>query len=362
MTIRVPVAGPRYDAAGVAEFGDRLLARVWGLPGVRSAAIGSSVPLGSGPTVQFIAGGGSRRAEGEEERAIVRAVSPGYFRTLGIRLLGGRDFDEHDRSGADRVAIVNQNLASRLFAGGNPVGRTIELLPNGSAGWIPAGLVTVIGVASNAKEVGFNEVDFNGIYLPFARYAKAGLQIVVNTDLSPTTLGSEIRQEVLAIDPDLPVYAVRTMDDFVDEALQQDRFHLLLSGVFAALATVMASIGIYGAMSYTIEQRRQEFGVRLALGARRRTVLGLALGQAMRLGIAGTLLGLAVALLAGRLLGSALYMVPRVHNGILYQVSTADPLTLSCACLTVLTVATLAGLVPALRATRVDPMVALRND
>jgi putative ABC transport system permease protein len=197
-------------------------------------------------------------------------------------------------------------------------------------------------------------------YLPFARYAKAGLQIVVNTDLSPTTLGSEIRREVLAIEPDLPVYAVRAMDDFVDEALQQDRFHLLLSGVFATLATVMASIGIYGAMSCTIEHRKQEFGVRLALGARPRTVLGLALGQAMRLGIAGTLLGLAVALLAGRLLGSALYMVPRVHNGILYQVSTADPLTLSCACLTVLTVATLAGLVPALRATRVDPMVALR--
>jgi putative ABC transport system permease protein len=283
-----------------------------------------------------------------------------YFRTLGIRLLGGRDFDDHDRTGADRVAIVNRNLASRLFPDGPPVGRTIEMLPGASDAWIPAGPVTIVGVASNAKDVGFNEVDFGDIYLPLAQYPKAGVELVVSTSLPLASVGAELRREAQAIEPDLPVYAVRAMDDLVQEALRLDRFHLLLSSVFAALATVMAAIGIYGAMSYAIEQRTQEFGVRLALGARRRIVLDLALTQATRLGIGGTLLGLTAALLAGRLLGTALYLVPRVHNGLLYGVSVADPLTLGCACLALLAVATLAALVPALRATRVDPIVTLR--
>ena len=361
LTMRVPVAGARYEAPeAVQEFGDRLLERVRSLPGVRSAAIGSSAPLGSGPSSRVVRANGPRPAEGEEESPIVRAISPGYFRTLGIRLLGGRDFDDHDRTGADRVAIVNQNLAARLFPGGTALGRTIELLPGSSAAWIPAGRVTIVGVASNATDVGFNEIDFGDVYLPAAQSPKAGVQLVVSATLPSSSIGPELRREVHAIEPDLPVYAVRVMDHLVQQALRLDRFHLLLSSVFAALAMIMAAIGIYGAMSYSIEQRTREFGVRLALGARRRSVLGLALTQATRLGIGGALLGLIAAFVTGRLLGSALYLVPRVHNGLLYGVSVADPLTLSCACLAVLAVAALAALVPALRATRVDPIVALR--
>jgi putative ABC transport system permease protein len=258
------------------------------------------------------------------------------------------------------VAIVNLHLASRLFPGASALGRTVELLRGAGAPWILAGPLTIVGVVANSKAVGLNEVDFNAVYLPFAQQPAPNVQLVVGTSMPATAIASDIRREVASIDPTLTLFAVRTMTDFVEGAFKGTRFHVLLSSVFAALATLIAAIGIYGVMSYSIEQRTREFGVRLALGAQRRSVLGLAFAEAMRMGIAGTALGLFAALLVARLLGSALYLVPRVHDGVLYGVSTSDPLTLASACGTVILAAALAGLVPALRATRVDPIVALR--
>jgi putative ABC transport system permease protein len=361
LTMRVQVSGPRFEAAdAIGGFADRLIERIRTMPGVRSVAVGSDVPLDGGAATRFVDGSNPRPPEGEEPNAVVHSVSPAFFRVLGIQLLGGREFDDHDRPGAERVAIVNLHLASRLFPGASALGRTLELLPGASSPWIPSGPVTIVGVVSNAKSVGLNEVDFNSIYLAFAQHPAPSVHLVLNTSVPPNAIASDIRRTVATVDPTVTVFAVRTMTDFVDGAFRGTRFHVLLSSVFAALATIMAAIGIYGVMSYAIEQRTREFGLRLALGARRRTVLGLAFGQAMQMGIAGTALGLATALIVARLLGNALYLVPRVHDGVLYGVSTSDPLTLSCACVLLILVATLAGLVPALRATRVDPIVALR--
>ena len=169
-----------------------------------------------------------------------------------------------------------------------------------------------------------------------------------------------VRRVVLAADPNLPVIAITTMAQRADGALRSDRFHLLLIGAFAALAIGLASVGIFGVMAYAIEQRTREFGVRLALGAGRAGILALALGQSARLGLAGTALGLGLSLVLSRLLGDAVYLVQGKHEGLLYGVSTTDPLTLLCACAGLVGVAALAGLIPARRATRVDPIVALR--
>jgi putative ABC transport system permease protein len=146
----------------------------------------------------------------------------------------------------------------------------------------------------------------------------------------------------------------------VDDALRSDRFHMLLIVAFASVAIVLASIGIFGAMAYAVEQRTREFGVRLALGARRRGILALALGQSLRLGLVGTALGLGLSLAVARLVGDGLYLVEGKHNGLIHGVTTTDPLTLGCACAALISAATLAGLIPARRATRVDPNVALR--
>jgi putative ABC transport system permease protein len=213
---------------------------------------------------------------------------------------------------------------------------------------------------SNTKEVGINEVAFNGIYLPFAQHPPSSFQLAVSTTVPSGSVVDSLRQQIFALDRDLPVYSIRTMEQLVDRAFQTDRFNLLLIAAFAVLAMIVAAVGIYGAMSYAVEQRTREFGLRLALGAQRSGILTLALGQATRLGVIGTALGLAASFTISRVLGTSLYLVPKQHNGLIYGVSTTDPLTLTCASLLLVIVSALAGLLPARRATRVDPVVALR--
>ena len=291
--------------------------------------------------------------------ALVRAISPEYFRTLGVRLVAGRNFTAQDVDGAPRVALINEHLARRFFAGGNPVGQELVLLRRGTS-WVKSGSVQIAGVVSNVKDVGLNEVDFNDIYLPFAQSPAPSIQLIVHTGVPAEGVVDSVRRVVLAADPNLPVMAITTMAQRADGALRSDRFHLLLIGTFAALAIGLASVGIFGVMAYAIEQRTREFGVRLALGAGRAGILALALGQSARLGLAGTALGLGLSLVLSRLLGDAVYLVQGKHDGLLYGVSTTDPLTLLCACAALVGVAALAGLIPARRATRVDPIVALR--
>jgi len=362
LTMRISAIGPRYaDRRQVVQFAQSLIDRARAVPGVTGAVAGSSVPLGSGPLLRFVASDRIRPAPGEEPRGIIRSVTPGYFHLLGIRIIAGRDFTPEDRDGAPRVAAINETLARTFFAGEQPIGRNLELLKSTSP-WMAAGTVQIVAIVANVKEVGINEIDFNGVYLPLAQSPPSPIQLIASTAIPPATVVAPLRAQLLAIDRDLPVSSVTTMAELVDEAFRSDRFNLLLIGAFAVLALVMAAVGVYGAMSYTMQQRTQEFGVRIALGAPRRTIFSLALGQAARLGAAGTALGLVLSLVLARILGNALYLVPREHNGLIYGVSTTDPLTLTTACTVLLIVAALAGYFPARRATRVDPMVALRQD
>jgi putative ABC transport system permease protein len=364
VTVRVSLTGPRYASdAQLRNYAAELVERARATPGVRDAAIASSTPLNSGPMVYFVVPGRQRPAPSEEPRAILRSVGPEYFRALGIPMTAGRAFTAGDGDGAPRVTIVNQVLAGRLFPGEDPIGRTIELIPGARAFWTRRpGQLTIVGVCANVKEVGFNEVDFNDIHVPFAQMPAPGLELVARTGVSPITVIPMLRGAAAAIDPRLPISSPATLDQRVDNALQEDRFNLMMVTAFASAALLLASVGIFGALAYAVQDRRREFGVRIALGASRRSIVRAAVGQSVRVAGAGGLAGLAATLALARIIGNALYLVPGEHNGLLYGVTTTDPIAFVGAVIALTVVATFAALVPARQATRVDPLVALRNE
>jgi putative ABC transport system permease protein len=364
VALRAWLSGPRYASdAAMQAYADQLLDGARAVPGVRTAAIASSSPLGSGPLVHFVVRDAPRPSAGSEPRAILRAVGPGYFRTLGIRVSRGREFAAEDVAAAPRVAIVNEALVGQVFGGEDPLGRTLDFVAGSSARWAErARSAVVVGVASNVKEVGLNEVDFGDLYLPFAQLPSPWIELVVRAGVPPSSLGDALRQRAAHVDPAIPVTSVTTFEARVTRALQGDRFNLLLIGAFAGLAVLLAAIGIYGAVAYNVQARTREFGVRLALGARPARLVGAALWQAGRLGLVGGALGLAVILALAVPLGNALYLVPGAHEGLLYHVSTTDPVMLAAAIALVIVVAVLAGALPARRVARVDPVAALRAE
>jgi putative ABC transport system permease protein len=360
---RVPLAGTRHDGdAPLREFAARLLERARAVPGVSDAAIGSSLPLGSGPVVRLVAADRPRPSPDREPSAIVRAVDPGYFRTLGIRLVSGRPFSATDVAGAPRVAIVNEYLASLLFPGESAVGRRIDLARARTPWTNRPGPLLVVGVAAHVKDVGINEVEFGNLYLPFAQAPAPDVELVVRTSIPASGVADLLRGIAADIDPDLPPSRLTTMTQRVDEALQGDRLNMLLIAGFAAVAIVLAAIGIYGAMACAVQERTREFGVRLALGQQPRAMVRATLWESARFGVLGGALGLSITLVIARLLGNALYLVRGEHNGLLYGVTTTDPIVLGGAALSLILIATLAGVIPARQVSRVDPLVALRAE
>jgi putative ABC transport system permease protein len=359
-------SGPRYGGgAAVLDFSHRLLEQALATPGVRDAAVGSSSPLESqgGPAVQVVVPERPRPIAADESSALIRTVSPSYFQTLGISRLAGREFSPDDGAGAPRVAIVNELLARRLFPGENAVGRRLQVVPVLRTGWthLP-GTVTIVGVVANVRNFSLNEVEFNNLYVPFAQAPSPSVELVVRTGIPAAQVTDALRAAAVRADPSLPVTRMTTLTQRVNEAFRGARFNLLLIGGFALVATLLAGVGIYGAMACAVEERRREFGVRLALGATPGTILGSSLRESTRIGLTGGLLGTAIALVLARILGNALYLVPGKHAGVLYGVTTTDPMALGGSVVALMAIAALAGLVPARRATRIDPLVALRAD
>ena len=364
-TIRVSIGPPRYTTpAAITGYVDELLAHVRAIPGVQSAAAASSSPLGSGPLALIARAGESAGPSEADVSAILRTVTPGFFQTLNIALVRGREFSADDHGTGPRLAVINETAARRLFGDADPVGRSIDFRPSPrSSPWTQKpGAVLVVGVAANIKEVGINEVDFADIYLPWSQAPAPGIEVIVRSAPGAALGAQPLKRAAAAVDPAVPVVSVSTLEERVSRVLQTDRFNLMLVGSFAAIAVLLAAVGIYGAIAYVVEGRRREFGVRLALGARPRQLVGLALWQAGRVGVTGGLLGLAGALILARVLGNALYLVPGSHNGLLYGVTTTDPVMLAVAFVGILVLALGAGLIPARRVGRVNPMLALRNE
>ncbi len=348
LTATVPLAGSRYSTDEQrAAFFQRLTTQVSTLPGVESASAINHLPLGGDVwTFGFNVEGRPAPPGAERPGAVYRVVRPDYFRTMGAALLKGRDFTERDDASAPGVVIVNEALARRQWPGEEPLGQRITV---GGEGAKPR---EVVGVVRDLKQGEWSSEPKPEMYLPHAQGASPrSMTLVVRAASDLSAVEPLVRREVWAIDKDLPVSQVKSMEEVVAASVGQQRFNTLLIGGFAAAALLLAAAGVYGVMSYMVAERTHEIGVRMALGARGRDVLGMVIGQ----GLVLTLFGLAVGL-AGAL------ALARVMNGILYEVSATDPLVFGAVAGVLTLSALLACYVPARRATKVDPMLALRHE
>jgi putative ABC transport system permease protein len=337
------------EPAQRAELSRQLTERLAQLPGVEAAGAGTGLPPQTAQRGTTFAVEGQTPAEAGENTGYFLAVSPDYFRALGTPLREGRAFGERDVEGAEKVVIINRSLARRLFSEERAaVGKRLKLVnPEQSDDWR-----TVVGVVGDVRYTGLDDPGEAAIYTPFAQTPFFWNYVLVRArGGDPAALTASLRAAVRSVHPDLTAARIRPMEQVVSEAVAQPRFNMLLLSGFAFLALVLASIGIYGVIAYTVTQRTHEIGVRMALGARGLDVLRLVIRQGMLLALAGVAAGLV-----------ASYALTRVMSSMLYEVSATDPATFAGIALLLSLVALLACYVPARRATKVDPMVALRYE
>jgi putative ABC transport system permease protein len=348
LTMSLSLPDSRYaKAADKRLFFDRLLERLRALPGVTAAAANSLLPLAPGASTASFRVEGQRLGPGEGNAlASVRLVTPGYLAVMGIPLRQGRDLEERDAAAGTEAAVIEETLARRFFPGESPIGRRVTFSELDDGQWF-----TVVGVAGTVKHSGLAQESFGHLYIPYAVYPAPEMFVVLRTQGDPRSAIAAVRGAVRAVDPEQPIHAVRTMDDYVDDALAQPRFRAVLLGMFGGVALLLAVVGIYGVMAFSVTQRTHEIGVRLALGARPRDVLRMIVAQGLRLTLAGVVLGL---------LGAV--AVTRALAGLLFGVGSTDPATFATVPIVLAAAALLASYIPARRATRVDPMVALRCD
>jgi predicted permease len=346
MTV-VPPASKYADANRQIEFFDQLRTRVQSLPGVTGVGSVDILPLQGGNTTRVNVEGDPVPPPGQELEANVRTVDEKYFQTLGVPLAAGRAFDDRDQPNATPVVIIGKSLADRVFAGRDPIGRRLVY-----AG-VKAPPVTIIGVVGDVKIGGLDEAIRPVIYYPLRQDGGGGANLVVRTSGDPTALAAAIRNEVRTLEPEVAIFNVNAMDQVISSspAAFMRRFPALLISIFAGVALLLASIGIYGVVSYSVNQQRHHIGVRMALGAQASDILKMVLRQGLTLALGGMALGIVAALGLTRLLRTLLFGVQ------------ATDITTFVSVLTVLfVVALLACLIPARRATRVDPLVALRYE
>lgn len=357
-SVRIALTGPRFaDSDAVRGYVAEIVDRIKRVPGVQYTVPATTSPLGSGWTALVTPSPAPLDAP-QPVSAIARSVGADYFLASGTPIVRGRGITNEDGPGAPLVAVVNEELVRRMFPTQDPLGQAIDF--SARRGPLGSGTATIVGVASDIKEVGLNEVAFADIYVSFAQRPQATVELLVRGHGSDPAMAAALRGA--AVDPFVPVTSVTTLQSRVDTALQSERFHLIVVATFALLAVVMASIGVYGAMAYAVTTRAREFGVRLALGASPGSLIGGTLWQTARLGFLGGGIGLVMALMLARWIGDALYLVPGKHNGLLYNTTTTDPLSMTGAVLAIVVLSLAAGAAPARRASRINPVETLRAD
>jgi putative ABC transport system permease protein len=336
---------PRYeDDAPVVQFYDRVLARLSARPGVRAVGIVNNLPVSGNAWTSWLTIEHAPRAAGEPPEVGYRTASPGYFGTLEIPIVEGRGLSDGDNATALKVAVVNRTLAQRFFPDGHAVGARIRLGPNPKAPWR-----TIVGIVGDVHHDGPDSPVDPEAFLPAAQDVNPDMQLAVRVDGDPEALVGAIREAVHEADPTVTVWQFRTMDDIVDEHRAPRRRAMLVIEAFAVLALALALVGIYGVLSYTVSQRVPEIGVRMALGAQRTEILRQTIGDGLRLAVPGVMIGLAIAAAASRLI-----------SVVLFGVSPTDPTAYAVLSAGVLVVAALACYLPARRASRVDPLTAIR--
>ncbi len=330
----------------IANFYNQLHARLKALPGVQSAAFGSSVPMtGVNTDTDFTIEGRPAPPPGQPQAAWFSVVSPDYFQTMGIRLREGRFFAESDGENAPRVVVIGETMARKYWPNENPVGKRLGFGGN------PVNWREIVGVVSDVRHFGLGADARPTFYFSATQLPRAFTNVVLRVQGEPLSYVAALRNEVQALDKNLALSNVQTMDDLVAATIAVPRLVMLLFGGFAAVALLLAALGIYGVMAYSVTQRVQEIGIRIALGAQARDVLTLVVGQGMRLAVIGVALGLA-----------ASFGLTRLMKNLLFGVQPTDPLTFVGVALLLASVALMACYVPARRATKVDPLVALRYE
>jgi putative ABC transport system permease protein len=328
-----------------AAFLSQLLQNLSALPRVQSVGATVSMPFLDNYALGFTIQG--RPAVRDSDLPVTKyyAVSPDYFKAMGIPLLRGRVFTDRDVAGSPRVAVINESMARRFFPDEDSIGKHISVT-NG-----PEAFREIVGICGDVKHDGLDQETPPQTYMSFAQEPNNGMTVVLRSDADPSALSAAIRGEVSRIDKDQPVSAIRPLTEVLADSVAEQRFSMLLLGVFAGVALALAAVGLYGVMSYSVTQRTHEIGVRMALGASSRDVLGLVVGQGMALASVGVGIGLTVA-----------FALTRLMEGLLFGVTATDPITFGAISLALMGVAFVASYIPARRATKVDPGVALRYE
>jgi putative ABC transport system permease protein len=347
LTFKVSLPSARYEEDGKQRnFFGALMERVEAHPGVTAAGAVLNLPLSGGSmNGDFTIEGRPRFRPADAPAAEKHIVTPGYFAAMRIRLVRGRSFTAQDREGSRQVAIVNESMARRFWPGGSPIGQRIQILGD-STDW-----QEIVGVVADVRHEALDRGAGLETYVPFAQFPAAGMTLVIRSTLPAATLTSAVRADVRALDPMIPVFSIKPLTQVVAESARGRRTPAALLGIFAGIALLLAAVGLYGLLAFSVSQRAHEMGVRMAVGAERGAVVRLVLGEGLRLVGAGALIGAVLALALGRVLAA-----------LLYETSPVDPATFAVAAAVLAGTAVVACWAPAQRAARVDPVRALRGE
>jgi putative ABC transport system permease protein len=341
VTMQMSLTPSKYQGPPqIKEFYQRVLENIKAQPGVVAAGATNNLPLTGGGGYTKIYVEGQENAKPKEMMTGVQIATPEYFKAMGVPFLAGRDFTPQE----DLVLIVNDSTAKKLWPGENPLGKRVKFQPNGD--WIP-----VVGVVADMKALGLTAEPRIEMFLTLGQDTFRSGFLIVRSNVGTETMVPSLRAAVLAIDKNMAIYNIKTMERVVSDSIAQPRFNMVLLAIFAGLALILASVGIYGVMSYSVTQRTQELGVRMALGAQRRDIFSLVLKQGIILALIGVAIGLAGAIGLSKALAS-----------VLYGVSATDPVTFISVAVIMLAVALVACFFPARKATKVDPLTAMRYE
>jgi putative ABC transport system permease protein len=352
LTMQLDLSGPNFKTgAQVIAFHTELLDRIKAQPGVESASTRSFVPIASDASFAFLSFAIQGRPLDPNNRPVAyyNGISNDYFQTLMIPVLRGREFDGRDGRKTQQVAIVNETLSRRYFPDEDVIGKRINLDDDPNVP--PESWAEIVGVVGDTKPRSLEAEPVPEMYMPFVQQAETSMSLMVRTTVDPKSVAAAIRKEVLALDKDQPVYSIRTLDAVLSESVAVPRFRALLIAIFSVVALVLATVGIYGVMSYSVTQRTHEIGIRMALGARPRDVMKMVVGH----GFALALISVGIGLVAS-------FFLTGLLSDLLYGVSATDPVTFIAVPMVLTGVALAACFVPARRASKVDPMIALRYE
>lgn len=348
LTMQLALRGQRYSKPKpVIDFWDQLIDRIRGVPGVNAAAVSDSLPPNEFSGSSNIAKDGQSQKDNPNAIAYFMRVSNDYFPAMGIRLVAGRYFDSGDVEGSPYVTVINERLQKDFFSSEDPVGKRLNVGSDSEPEWRQ-----IVGVVGDVKYNGIAEPVQPALYLPIAQAPNWGVALIIKTDVAdPTSLTTSVREEINKLDAELPISQISTLQERLDIAVSQPRFRTILIAIFGALALSLACVGIYGVMSYSVVQRTHEIGIRMALGAKPVNVVKMVMSQGLTLTAAGLVGGL-----------GASYGLTRLMSSLLFRVEASDPATFVLTGVLLAFTALVACYIPARRATKVDPMVALRHE